>query len=86
MCRAQDVLSFENIHNEPHKLLKFMFTCKSAVLCTIEIMKQLRFYLFEQYGLWNWEVQSKTLSNCYFIFFLGKGVVTLLLKRGIIYQ
>lgn len=32
MCRKQDIINFENVHIEPHKLLKAMLTGKSAVL------------------------------------------------------
>lgn len=35
--RKQDVVSFENIHVEPHAQLKAMFTSQSTVLCTAEI-------------------------------------------------
>lgn len=41
VCRKQDVLNLrflDNIHVEPYKLLKTMFTSKSALLCTVEII------------------------------------------------
>lgn len=36
LCRKQQILSFKDIHGEPHKLLKAKFTSESAALCIVE--------------------------------------------------